>query len=209
MIFFLPNLCLQTPFSDGNNATHQWNSTAILFSQIPTFLVCHFHPFYFQPVFARMFRCVCVKSINLGYEVILKIQPVSLWPINYLCVCVRPCPWSLIKSALQKCLLNVELIPMARMKTQGKECCHVLGMDYTGGQCCGEHGLNIGGGPEAQGGQMTCSRSHSPEAPQGLCFLLQGHCLCCNQRPFCFCAACLPACSASLPGPKPSVEAPC
>ena len=47
-----------------------------------------FHPFYFQPVFARMFRCVCVKSINLDYEVIFKIQPVSLWPINYLCVCV-------------------------------------------------------------------------------------------------------------------------
>ena len=47
-----------------------------------------FHPFYFQPVFARMFRCVCIKSINLDYEVILKIQPVSLWPINYLCVCV-------------------------------------------------------------------------------------------------------------------------
>ena len=125
-----------------------------------------FHPFYFQPVFARMFRCVCIKSINLDYEVIFKIQPVSLWPINYLCVCVCvcPCPWSLIQSALQKCLLNVKLIPMARMKTQGKECCHVLGMDYTGGQCCGEHGLNIGGGPEAQGGQMTCSRSHSSEA---------------------------------------------
>ena len=30
------HLCLQTPFSDGNNATHQWNSAAISFSQIPT-----------------------------------------------------------------------------------------------------------------------------------------------------------------------------
>ena len=84
-----------------------------------------------------MFRCVCVKSIKWDYEVIFKIQPVSL--INYLCVCVCvcPCPWSLTQSAFQKCLLNVKLIPMARMKTQGKECCRLLGMDYTGASAVG------------------------------------------------------------------------
>jgi len=36
-----------------------------------------------------MVRCVCVKSIKWDYEVIFKIQPVSL--INYLCVCVCVC----------------------------------------------------------------------------------------------------------------------
>ena len=152
-----------------------------------------------------MFRCVCVKSIKWDYEVIFKIQPVSL--INYLCVCVCvcvcPCPWSLTQSAFQKCLLNVKLIAMARMKTQGKECCRLLGMDYSGGQCCGEHGLSIHGGLEAQGSQMTCSRSHSQKHPKACAFSSRATASTVTSAPFAFV---LPVSPHSVPaslGPSP------
>ena len=86
------HLCLQTPFSDGNNATHQWNSTAILFSDsyllgVPFSILCSFNLFlplclgvfvymrlFFKPSLSvsghKLLVCVCVCVFN--YFLILR-----------------------------------------------------------------------------------------------------------------------------------------
>ena len=88
------HLCLQTPFSDGNNATHQWNSTAILFSDsyllgVPFSILCSFNLFlplclgvfvymrlFFKPslsvsghkLLVCVCVCVCVVCVSLSLE---------------------------------------------------------------------------------------------------------------------------------------------
>ena len=91
------HLCLQTPFSDGNNATHQWNSTAILFSDsyllgVPFSILCSFNLFlplclgvfvymrlFFKPSLSvsghKLLVCVCVCCVCVLFPGACHNQP--------------------------------------------------------------------------------------------------------------------------------------